>query len=213
MKKLLLISFAILALLPARAQNCPGISVVPFTDEVSAGDTMMFTVFTKILEYNVTYNWTISAGTIMSGQGTARILVDTKEIGGEFVTATVELIGLPAKCSTTASASAEVIPAAQLVVTGTFTQGQELKNAVQKFIAATDFKDSANTGTCFIYLYKTPNTTESALEIFKKAIGDAFEFNKIYPYQYKIADGGEKKLATYEFYLMGPGAKDPKPSE
>lgn len=213
MKKLLFLSFFAFTLVPVRAQNCPGISVVPFADEVNAGDTMMFTVFTKVLEYNVSYNWTISAGTIMSGQGTARILVNTKEIGGEFVTATVELGGLPAKCSTTASASAEVIPAAQLVVTGTFTQGQELKNAVQKFIAATDFKDSANTGTCFIYLYKTSNTTESALEIFKKAIGDAFEFNKIHTYQYKIADGGEKKLSTYEFYLMGPGAKDPKPSD
>lgn len=213
MKKLLLLSFAFFTLIPVRAQNCPGISVLPFTEEVSAGDTMMFTVFTKVLEYNVTYNWTISAGTIISGQGTARILVNTKEIGGELVTATVELVGLPAKCSTAASASAEVIPAAQLVVTGTFTNGQDLKNAVQQFIAAAIFKDDNNTGTCFVYLYNVEKTTDLEFKIFKDAISDAFEYNKILSNQYKVADGGEKKLATYEFYLMSRSAKDPKPSE
>ena len=213
MKKILLLVFVFFALVPARSQNCPGISVIPFTEEVSAGDTMMFTVFTKVLEYNVTYKWTISAGTIISGQGTARLLVDTKDIGGEFVTASVELNGLPAKCSTTASASAEVIPSAQLVVTGTFTNGQDLKNAVQQFIAATFFGDEDNTGYCFIYLYNNSKTTESEYKIFKDAISDAFEYNKILPGKYKIADGGEKKLSTYEFYFMSHNAKDPKPSE
>jgi hypothetical protein len=213
MKKAFVLVLLLSVIITTRAQNCPDISVVPYSEEVSAGDTMMFTVFTKVLEYNVTYKWSVSAGTILSGQGTARIMVDTREIGGEFVTATVELAGLPAKCSSTASASAEVIPAAQLVVTGSFTNVQELKNAVQKFIAATDFKDEANTGTCFVYLYKTDKTTESTLEVYKKAIISAFEYNKILPSQYKIGDGGVKSLAAYEFYLMGAGAKDPGPSQ
>ena len=213
MKKPLFGLLFFLILLQGRAQNCPGISVVPFAEEVSAGDTMMFTVFIKVLEYNVTYNWKISAGTIISGQGTARIMVDTKDISGEMVTASVELVGLPARCSTTASASAEVIPAAQLVATGTFRNGQELKNVVQKFIASTDFKDEMNTAICFIYLYKTAKSTESEFVIFKKVIADAFEFNKIPNEQYKIADGGTKNLATYEFYLLNAGAKAPKSSD
>lgn len=213
MKKLLSLSIAIATLLSVQAQNCPGISVVPYSDEISAGDTLVFTCVAKFLKTDVTYNWSISAGTIVSGQGTARIQVNTKEASGMFITATVELGGLPAKCPNTASASAEVIPAAQLSVSGTFTNGQELKNAVQKFIAATSFKDSTVAGNCFIYLYKKSSTTESAFKIFNDAIVSAFEYNKILPSRYKIVDGGIKKLASYEFYLLQPGGKEPEPSK
>jgi hypothetical protein len=195
-----------------KAQDCPGISVFPYSDEITAGDTLIITCVAKFIKTDVTYNWTISAGTIISGQGTARILVNTKEASGMFITATVEIKGLPAKCPNVASASAEVIPGAQLAVKGTFTNGQELKNAVQQFIAATGFKDTANTGTAFIYLYKAPNTTESAFNIFKQAIITAFEYNKIPPGQYIIADGGTKNLASYEIYLLARGMKEPLPT-
>lgn len=212
MKKLLGLSIALLSLLSARAQNCPGISVEPNGTEISAGDTLIFTAVTKFLKVDVTYNWSITAGTIISGQGTARIMVNTEEASGMFVTATVEVGGLPPNCDKTASASSDIIPAAQLSVSGTFTNGQELKNAVQKFIAATSFKDADNEATGFIYLYKKPSTTESAFKIFKDAIISAFEYNKILPHQYKIVDGGTKKLGFYEIYLLQPGGKEPKPS-
>lgn len=212
MKKLLSLSTAILSLLFARAQNCPGISVESYSYEIAAGDTLVFIAGTKGAEVHVTYNWAISAGTIISGQGTAKIMVNTEGLGGMFVTATVQLGGLPAKCASTASSSVEVVPAAQLVVSGTFTNGQELKNAVQKFIAATSFKDGATIGTGFIYLYKKPSTAESAFKIFEDAIISAFEYNKILPHQYKIVDGGTKRLGFYEMYLLLPGGKEPKPS-
>jgi hypothetical protein len=212
MKKSLCLIISIFSLLFTQAQNCPGISVESYSYEIAAGDTLVFIAGTKDAEVHVTYNWSISAGTIISGQGTAKILVNTEGLSGMFVTATVELKGLPAKCVSTASSSVEVIQAAQLVVSGTFTNGQELKNAVQKFIAATSFKDSSVTGTAFIYLYKKPSTTESAFKIFQDAVAGAFEYNKVLPYQYKIADGGAKNLSSYEFYLLAPGAKEPKPS-
>ncbi len=212
MKKLLTLHIIISSCFAANSQNCPGIKVESYSYEIAAGDTLVFIAGTTGVEVNVTYNWAISAGTIISGQGTAKIMVNTEGLGGMFVTATVELGGLPAKCARTASSSVEVIPAAQLAVSGTFTNGQELKNAVQKFIAATNFKDADNAATGFIYLYKGATTTESALKIFKDAIISAFEYNKVLPNQYKITDGGNKKLAFYEFYLLQPGSKEPKPS-
>lgn len=195
------------------AQNCPGIAVYPYTDEITEGDTLIFTCKTENLTALVKYNWTVSAGEIVSGQGTARIYVNTLGATGDFITATVELVGLPEKCSTTASASSQLLPAAQLAVKGSFTNGEELKKAVQQFIAATSFKDSLNTGTAFIYLYKDARTTESAMNAFKQAIIGAFEFNKILPSQYKIAEGGTKRRMMYEFYLLQGSGKEPKPSE
>jgi hypothetical protein len=59
---------------------------------------------------NPTYNWSVSAGTISSGQGTSVITVDTAGVGGQTVTATVELGGVDPACSRTASCTTSVRP-------------------------------------------------------------------------------------------------------
>ena len=61
-----------------------------------------------------TYNWSVSAGTISSGQGTSSITVDTTSLGGQSVTATVSIGGADPSCTgTTASCTTSVKPGAQ----------------------------------------------------------------------------------------------------
>lgn len=55
-----------------------------------------------------TYNWSVSAGTITSGQGTSSITVDTAGLGGSSVTATVEVGGVEPACGRTGSCSTSV---------------------------------------------------------------------------------------------------------
>ena len=50
-----------------------------------------------------TYNWSVSAGTITSGQGTSTITVDTAGLGGQTVTATVSIGGADPTCTATNS--------------------------------------------------------------------------------------------------------------
>jgi len=50
----------------------------------------------------------VSAGSISSGQGTSTITVDTTGLGGQSVTATVELGGLDPSCSRTASCTTQI---------------------------------------------------------------------------------------------------------
>lgn len=57
----------------------------------------------------LTFTWTVSAGVIDSGQGTSSITVDTLKASGRTVEATVEVRGLPSRCSKTASCSTAVI--------------------------------------------------------------------------------------------------------
>src|SRR5207247_11055376 len=59
---------------------------------------------------NVTYNWSVSAGTIASGQGSASITVETGNLGGQSVTATVDVVGLDPACTKTASCTTAVKP-------------------------------------------------------------------------------------------------------
>ena len=57
------------------------------------------------------YNWSVSAGTITSGQGTTSITVSTtKDDSGKSITATVEVTGLDPSCGKTASCTTGLPP-------------------------------------------------------------------------------------------------------
>ena len=87
---------------------CPTVSVSCPTD-VEDGAPITFTASVGDAgNLSLTYNWSVSAGTISSGQGTSSITVDTKGVGGSTVTATVELGGVDPICSRTASCSTAV---------------------------------------------------------------------------------------------------------
>jgi hypothetical protein len=85
---------------------CPTISV-SCPSSVDPGSAITFNSSLSS-SANVTYNWSVSAGTISSGQGTSSITVDTAGLGGQTVTATVEVGGLDPACSRTASCSTSV---------------------------------------------------------------------------------------------------------
>ncbi len=55
-----------------------------------------------------TYNWTVSGGTITSGQGTTSITIDTTGRGGSSITATLEVGGADPSCNRTASCTFQV---------------------------------------------------------------------------------------------------------
>ncbi len=89
---------------------CPTISVsCPADVEQGAPITFNASVGGGPPSLTPTYNWSVSAGTITSGQGTSSIQVDTAGLGGQTVTATVEVGGVDPACATrTASCSTQV---------------------------------------------------------------------------------------------------------
>ena len=93
---------------------CPTVSVSCPSD-VDLGSPITFTASVNG-DANVTYNWSVSAGTITGGQGTSSITVDSAGLGGQTVTATVELGGLDPSCSRTASCTTGVRPSNPLAV-------------------------------------------------------------------------------------------------
>jgi hypothetical protein len=76
-------------------------SPITFTASVEGGDTSV----------TPTFNWSVSAGTITSGQGTSSITVDTTGIGGQTVTATVDVGGYGAECRASNSCTTSVLAA------------------------------------------------------------------------------------------------------
>jgi hypothetical protein len=86
---------------------CPTISV-SCTDTVDQGQPITFTASVVGGAGTPTYNWSVSAGQISSGQGTSSITVDTAGLGGQTVTATVEVGGIDPACARTASCTTSV---------------------------------------------------------------------------------------------------------
>jgi len=86
---------------------CPTVSVSCPTD-VEPNAPITFTASVQG-EGSWTYNWSVSAGTISSGQGTSTITVDTNGLGGQSVTATVNIGGADPSCTgTSASCTSSV---------------------------------------------------------------------------------------------------------
>ena len=57
------------------------------------------------------FKWTLSAGTIETGQGTDQITLDTSGLGGQILTTTVNLSGAPLGCAASASTTTRIKPA------------------------------------------------------------------------------------------------------
>ena len=94
--------------------QCPRVKVSS-PDDVDSGQPITFTVSVTGGDQDVTptFNWTVSDGTISSGQGTSTITVDTTGIDGGDSTATVKIGGYSRRCNTAASSTTSIKPKPQ----------------------------------------------------------------------------------------------------
>jgi hypothetical protein len=85
---------------------CPNVSIY-CPDVQQAGTPVTFTASVSGGTPGVTpvYNWKVSAGQILSGQGSPTITVDTAGLAGQPITATVEVEGYNLDCRATCQAS------------------------------------------------------------------------------------------------------------
>lgn len=79
---------------------CPNVSIY-CPDTVTLGAPVTFTANLSggTAGINPIYNWTVSAGTIISGQGTPSIQVDTTGLGGQPITANLSVEGYKLNCA------------------------------------------------------------------------------------------------------------------
>ncbi|HEX8921563.1 MAG TPA: hypothetical protein VF766_08785, partial [Pyrinomonadaceae bacterium] len=79
---------------------CPNVAIY-CPDTVTLGAPVTFTANLSGGTSGITptYNWTVSAGTIISGQGTPSIQVDTTGLGGQPITANLSVAGYNLNCA------------------------------------------------------------------------------------------------------------------
>lgn len=91
-----------------------GIVGIDGPDTVELGAALHFKVRTTGMPHTTKpeFTWKVSVGTILDGQGTDQISVDTTGIGGQAVTVTVELSGAAPGCNGSASTTTQIEPPA-----------------------------------------------------------------------------------------------------
>lgn len=139
--------------------SCPTLSVSGPSAAVKTGEPMTFTAnVSGGTQTSVTYNWTVSAGSIISGQGTPSITVDTAGLSGQTVTATVDIAGdLCAECDKSESTSGIVETPAPINPRKTdefgALQNDDIKARLDSFAVELQNDPSA---TATIFNYGTP---------------------------------------------------------
>jgi hypothetical protein len=198
---------------PSQAQ-CPTVRV-SCPDSVSAGDAITFVVNVSGGDPQVTptFNWAVSAGAISSGQGTSDITVDTTQVTGDAnVTATVDLGGFNRSCAVSASCTTMVkkkVEARKIDEYGKIRPADE--NArLDNFVVELN-SDPTVQGYLIAYGGRRSLAGEA-----RKAAARAKTYlvktRGLNAQRLATVDGGYREEASYELWLVPPGAQPPQPT-
>lgn len=105
--KALLLAVTILAtfgtMFGQESPACPTLEIQGPWGPTQPGDTVNYTLSLTGDTVGLSFKWTTSVGTIVEGQGTRSIKLKLDEKDGRSPTATVDIIGLPEGCTSSAS--------------------------------------------------------------------------------------------------------------
>ena len=196
--------------------KCPTTKVT-CPDSVYKGERLMFTANVQGGDSQVTptYNWTVSAGTIESGQGTPTIDVNISEAAPDSsVTATVDVGGFDRECgygSTASSCTTMVMKKAEarkLDEYGTLKPKDE--NArLDNFVIEIQ-NDPTAQGYIIAY-----GGRASRAGVAQKAAARAKDYivskRGLDPNQVVSVDGGNREQPVIELWIVPSGAQPPMP--
>jgi hypothetical protein len=158
------------------------------------------------------YNWTISSGKILRGQGTTTIEADTAGLGSETITASVQVGGFPRMCPTSASASTYVVqrPKARKIDEYGPSTKSDLNNHLDNFAIELQ-NDPTAQGYTIAYggRHSVPGTGQKTADAAKRYLVDVrgIESDRIV-----TKDGGYKDEVMTELWVVPSGATPPTAS-
>lgn len=199
---------------PAPTPPCPNVNVDCPSEPSRPGQPVTFTASVSGGDPGVTptYSWTVSAGTIQSGQGTSSISVDTTGLPyNPSVTATVEVGGYDRACSTLTSDSCS-----------SGGCGLVLPRKIDEYAKIPPGDEKARLHNFAVELQNDP-TTEGHLVCYGGRVGPAGESRSlcerardylvntrgIYSKRLTVVDGGFREKSTTELWLVWPGGNTP----
>lgn len=193
--------------------QCPVIAVDCLTQSAWAGEAITITanVAGADASLKLSYNWSLTAGVIVAGQGTPTISIYPTEITGQTITATVEVVGLDSSCGKTASCS---LPTHYLLVSRRFDKYGDLAFADEKkrldHFAAQLKTEPDSQGHIMVYGKRGARAGEAQA---RAARATDYLVNKqgIVTERLVTIDGGDHERFAIELWITPKGARPPSP--
>ncbi len=193
------------------ACDCGTLTVSGPAGITNPGGSMTFTAnLSGGTATDVTYNWSVSAGTIESGQGTPSITVSTTpDMAGSNVTATVNIGGIDPACGCTTEASeiAGVADKPDPVQTDEFGKlaNDQIRGRLDTFFAELS---NDPTATGYIINYGSPREVATR----EKLIRNHIAFRKFDASRITIVNGGDQGTGiNTKLYRVPSSAENPQP--
>lgn len=190
---------------------CPEVPrVTASSDLVNPGETVTFTADVVLNGASPTYNWSVSAGTIESGQGTPSIVVRVPaDLFGSNVTGTISLGNIDPSCPATASATVQTTskPAGPILVDDF---GRAANDDIKARVDNTVIRQGENPGSrIFIISYGTPRevTRRNNFIVRDLTVRRGVPADSIV-----VVNGGAAPAIRTQIYVVPQGATDPTPA-
>lgn len=191
--------------------SCPTLSVSGPAGVTKPGESMTFTANISGGD-GLTLNWSVSGGTITSGQGTPSIVVATTSAdAGSTITATVELSGFDPNCTEcpkTASESAPVDPELGAILIDEFGKlsNDEIRAKLDIF-----FAELSNNPSDQGYIINYGTSREIATR--ERLIQNHIRFRRFDASRITMVSGGDSTSGepNTKLYRVPTGATNPNP--
>jgi hypothetical protein len=197
---------------PCPPVNCPSI-ILSCPDSAPVNGPVTFTANISGIPGGITptYNWSVSGGTISSGQGTRTIQVDTTGLAGQAIRATLEVSGFPLSCSATCTVQVPVLP----LYPSKFDEFPNIKFDDEKArldnYAIQLQSDPRAQG--YIIVYPSPRDRPGdSQKRADRARGYLVNTRGIDANRIFILTGGQRPAQTIELWLVPNGATPPTPT-
>lgn len=156
------------------------------------------------------YNWTVSAGTIIAGQGTDTIQVDTKGLAGQTVRASLSMGGYNLECAADCAVSIP-LPKPSIEVFDEFGDiaRNDEKARLDNFAIALQ-QDPTSTGYVIVY----PGSTSKRAEVqdhFGRVIDYLVNSRQIDKSRIRTIEGRKKDRLSVQLWIAPQGATPPNP--
>ena len=191
---------------------CPTMQVYGNGFSYNQNGSLDFTVFMSNVPENTTfeYEWKISAGRIVAGQGTKKITVDVDNVGSKNVTAFVKVKEIDYPCKNFAWSNLTVKENTAVLI-DKFGRYNESEFKMRLDNLYTYLNNNPTTkGYIIIYASRTEGMREMerAIKSYKAGIA----FRKFDASRVEIAKGGYRDENTIDMWILPQGTTPPKPT-
>ena len=196
-------------------RECPYNIVVEADERVMEKDIITFS--SRDLKGGaqpVNYKWSVSNGTIMSGQGTSSITVDTTGMGGQTVTAYLDVTDdIPgSSCFQKDDATVEIErlpPPPEAYICDEFIS-QSADDDKARFDNCVLRVNAVPNSKIYVILYRGTDKRSISIDRLERRTMDYFVKTRgIDPSQISLVRGGTRPRATVVVWIIPPGAEPP----